>query len=120
MSPFEGFSCLFFASVRACGEYSTLCETCQYTEFSPDTLAALCRLVGFEGIRWTADTEVYGGAEALGFFQRRLEALLPALPNEALRVGFEQLTSALREKAIRVGGMEIPLYRLAAGKEAAE
>lgn len=87
-----------------------------YTEFSPSTLAALCRLVGFEEIEWMAETERYQGVAALDFFQRRLERLLPQLPNDNLRTGFRQWAMELREKAVQVGGMEIPFYRLTARK----
>lgn len=87
-----------------------------YTEFSPATLVALCRLVGFEAIEWTAETERYQSAAALDFFQRRLERLLPQLPNDNLRIGFLQWAMELREKAVQIGGMEIPFYRLTARK----
>lgn len=91
-----------------------------YTEFSPATLAALCRLVGFEEVEWAAETERYQGVEALDFFQQRLERLLPQLPNDNLRTGFRQWAVELREKAVQVGGMEIPFYRLTARRVAGQ
>jgi len=87
-----------------------------YTEFSPDTLSGLCRLVGFKDVRWTADTEMFKGAEVLAFFQKRLDTILPRLPNNHLQAGFAQIASNLQEKAVRTGGMEIPYYRLTARK----
>lgn len=52
------------------------------TEFAPDVLADLCRLVGFQDVRWTASSEVYEGVEVLSFFEQRLERLLAEMPNE--------------------------------------
>lgn len=87
-----------------------------YTEFSPVTLSDLCRLVGFKDVQWTADTEIFHGAEVLDFFQRRLDTILPKLPNKHLQSGFAQMASELREKTVRIGGMEIPFYQLTARK----
>jgi len=87
-----------------------------YTEFSPNTLAALCQLVGFEDVQWEADTNLLSSPTVLEFFQRRLEILLPWLPNDNLRTAFVQMASELQEKAVQAGGMEIPFYRLTARK----
>lgn len=89
---------------------------CPYTEFAPVTLADLCRLVGFEDVAWTLATEVYCGADVLSFFERRLGWLLPEMPNAELRAGFAVWAAALKQKAGRVGGMDVPIYRLTARK----
>jgi SAM-dependent methyltransferase len=86
-----------------------------YNELEPDTLAALCRLVGFHQAQWEPDTAHYG-PDSLDFFQARLDRLLPSLLNDEFRAGFAQWASALREQADQVGGMEVPFYRLAAQK----
>lgn len=86
-----------------------------YTEFAPETLAELCRLVGFEQVAWTADTAQYG-PEAMSFLRRRAERLLPRFLNKALRTGFEQWVSAIEEQANQAGGMQVPFYRMTAGK----
>lgn len=87
-----------------------------YTEFAPDMLADLCRSVGFRDVKWTASGEVYEGVEVLDFFEQRLERLLAEMPSKALRAGFRQWAVELKKKAERVGGMEIPYYRLTARK----
>jgi hypothetical protein len=58
------------------------------------------------------------GVEALDFFQKRLEALLPELPGESLAASFGELADRLRDEAAQAGGMEIPYYRLTARKNA--
>jgi hypothetical protein len=45
-----------------------------------------------------------------------LDALLPKLPNDALRAGFSRMAVDLTEQARQLGGMEIPYYRLTARK----
>ena len=85
-----------------------------YTEFAPEALAGLCRLAGFDHVEWEADSELFTGSDVLQFSQRRLDALLPRLPNDALRAGFERWAGDLWEAAARAGGMEVPFYRLAA------
>lgn len=89
-----------------------------YNEIAPEILAGLCRLAGFEEARWTAHTETYRDDRVLDFFQQRLDALLPQLPNEALRAGFTEWASMLHSKAVQVGAMEVPFYRLTAQKRA--
>ena len=85
-----------------------------YTEFAPATLADLCRLAGFDEIEWTAEMHLLQGGGALDFFQRRLDRLLPQLPNDRLRAGFAERAADHRATASRIGGMEIPFYRLTA------
>jgi hypothetical protein len=87
-----------------------------YAEFSPEDLAGMCRLAGFERIEWAADLFAYRGGDVLSFFRARLERLLPELPDDDLRAGFARCAAELQEKAARVGGMEVPFYRLAAQK----
>jgi ubiquinone/menaquinone biosynthesis C-methylase UbiE len=86
-----------------------------YNEIEPDTLAALCRLVGFYQVQWEPDTAHYG-PDALDFFQARLDRLLPNLLNDQFRAGFARWASTLHEQADRAGGMEVPFYRLTAQK----
>lgn len=86
-----------------------------FSEFAPDTLAQMCRIVGFD-VSWQADAEFIGGANVLDFFQRRLDRLLAALPDDTLRAGFARLAAELHEQARQAGGMEIPFYRLSARK----
>ncbi len=86
-----------------------------FAEFFPDTLSALCRLVGFENVEWTNHAERISDPNALDFFQRRLNALLPKLPNDDLRAGFRRMATDLQEQARQLG-MEIPYYRLTALK----
>jgi phospholipid N-methyltransferase len=85
-----------------------------YTEFAPDTLATLCALVGFREVGWIAATDAYQGDGVLDFFERRVERLLGAMPNESLQAGFAQWALALRETLKPIGGMEVPYYRLTA------
>ena len=87
-----------------------------YTEFAPDVLANLCRAVGFHDVTWKASTKVYEGAEALDFFERRLERLLDEMPSRALQTGFREWAVDLKKKAERVGGMEVPYCGLTARK----
>jgi SAM-dependent methyltransferase len=87
-----------------------------YNEVAPEVLASLCRLAGFENIEWTEHTEIYRDVEVLNFFQKRLDALLKEIPVERLRIGFIEIAMDLRNKAIQVGGMEVPFYRLVAQK----
>jgi ubiquinone/menaquinone biosynthesis C-methylase UbiE len=87
-----------------------------YNEIAPETLEGLCRIAGFEDVQWTAHAETFRGAGILDFFQKRLNALLPELSNESLRAGFTELAANLRDKAVQVGGMEVPFYRLTARK----
>jgi ubiquinone/menaquinone biosynthesis C-methylase UbiE len=82
-----------------------------FNEISPQVLEELCRLVGFEVIQSTAHTEFYP-PEALDFFQQRLDALLAELPDENIRFGFMEQARELHRRAVQVGGMEIPYYRL--------
>lgn len=89
-----------------------------YNEIAPEILAGLCRLAGFEGARWTAHTELYRDDRVLDFFQRRLDALLPQLPNDTLRAGLTEWASLLYKKVAQVGAMEVPFYRLTAQKNA--
>ena len=85
-----------------------------YTEFAPETLADLCRVVGFRGVEWSGASEVYEGVEGLGFFEQRLEKLLAQLPNDSLRVSFERQAALVRQQLEQVGWMEVPFYRLTA------
>jgi SAM-dependent methyltransferase len=85
-----------------------------FAEFAPETLAGLCRLAGLSHVEWEADSELLTGSDVLAFFQRRLDMLLPRLPNDALRAGFECWARELWERAASAGGMEVPYYRLAA------
>jgi SAM-dependent methyltransferase len=87
-----------------------------YHEIAPDVLEGLCRLAGFGDIQWIAYREMIDGVEALDFFQKRLEALLPELQGEKLAAGFGELAARLRDEAAQAGGMEIPYYRLTARK----
>jgi SAM-dependent methyltransferase len=87
-----------------------------FREFAPVTLAGLCRLVGFHTVEWEAASEEYQGVTALDFLEERVKKLLAEMPNEGLRAGVEQWAFQLREKAERVGGMEVPFYRLTAWK----
>ncbi len=87
-----------------------------FNEFAPDALAGLCRVVGFGRVEWEAATEEYQGVAALDFFEQRVERLLAEMPNEELRAGFERWAFELKEKTERVGGMEVPFYRLTALK----
>lgn len=87
-----------------------------YTEFLPETLAALCELAGFIYVGWTPEHVTVTDPAALDFFEQRIGRLLPALPNDDLRRGFEALARSVMEEAARAGGMEVPYYRLAAMK----
>ncbi len=87
-----------------------------FNELAPDILQDLCQLVGFTDIQRTTHAEFYREVEALDFFQRRLESLLPELPNENFRAAFIRQASDLRKKMLQVGGMEIPFYRVTARK----
>lgn len=90
-----------------------------YTEFSPETLSRLCSLTGYKSITWEEDLAKYP-PDALDFFYKRVLKLVPDLPNPSLRAGFQQWASELLAKAHRLGGMEIPYYRLVAWKPAAD
>lgn len=87
-----------------------------YNEIHPETLQGLCRLAGFEDVRWTQHTETYRGLHVLDFFQKRLNFLLPQIPDENIQTGLIRMAEALREKAERVGSMEVPFYKLSARK----
>jgi ubiquinone/menaquinone biosynthesis C-methylase UbiE len=89
-----------------------------YNEIAPETLAALCRLTGFKDVEWSMHSKIYADEDVLDFFQRRLECLLPELPNEHLRTGFFEMVEALQAKARDVCGMETPYYRLRGVKPA--
>ena len=54
--------------------------------------------------------------DVLDFFQKRLDPLLKAIPNENLRAGLTEMAVNLRVKAAEAGGMEIPFYQLVAQK----
>ncbi len=87
-----------------------------FSEFAPDVLARLCRLVGFQSVEWEAATSECQGVAALSFFEKRVNKLSVEMPNEGLRAGFEQWAFELREKAERAGGMDVLFYRLTARK----
>lgn len=89
-----------------------------FNEISPELLVRLCYLAGFKKVDWTAHSELYPGIEVLDFFQKRLNTLLKAIPNENLRCGFSEMAANLRMKATQAGGIEIPFYRLVAHKTA--
>lgn len=89
-----------------------------YNEIEPHTLASLCRLAGFQDVRWTAHTEVFHGDHVLDFFQQRLDALLAHIPDARLREGFAGLSERLHAKAHQVGEMEVPFYRLTGERRA--
>lgn len=101
---------------RALKSATILASGLPFAEFSPDTLSALCRLVGFEKVEWTKHAERLADPNVLDFFQRRFDALLPKLPSDDLRAGFSRMAAELKEQARQVGGMEIPYYRLTARK----
>jgi ubiquinone/menaquinone biosynthesis C-methylase UbiE len=90
-----------------------------YIEIAPEILARLCGFAGFKEINWTAHTEMYHDLDILNFFRKRLDDLLPELPNDDLRTGFVELAFNLINKATEVGGMEVPFYKLTAQKLAA-
>jgi SAM-dependent methyltransferase len=89
-----------------------------YNEIAPEVLADLCRLAGFEKVAWAADTSMYRGAKVLSFFLARLDGLLPEFANDDLRAGLTMSATELQKKAVHVGGMEVPYYRLTARKSA--
>jgi SAM-dependent methyltransferase len=94
----------------------TLTGGTPYQEMAPDDLQALCSQVGFVEIVWSHGTSYFSGGSALDFFRKRLDGLLPRLPNDNLRAGFSQLAGILQEQATRAGGMETPYYQLVARK----
>lgn len=89
-----------------------------YNEIEPITLERLCRLAGFEEVRWTAHSENYHDTKVLDFFRKRLDTLLPQLANESLRAGFSEMAMELHNRASQSqsGVMEVPFYRLIAQK----
>ncbi|HSO11440.1 MAG TPA: class I SAM-dependent methyltransferase [Anaerolineales bacterium] len=91
-----------------------------YNEIAPEVLTDLCHLIGFEKVEWTEEAEIYHEVEVLDFFQKRLKVLLKEIPDENLRAGFTEMAVNLRNKAVQVGGMEIPYYRFVAQKGNAE
>ena len=87
-----------------------------FHEFAPEVLADLCRLAGFEQVKWTEHTEMFKDSGVLDFFQRWLEPILQEMPLESLRAGFTEMAATLKKNAVQAGGMEIPFYRLEAQK----
>lgn len=85
-----------------------------YNEIAPEVLKSLCYLAGFESVEWTEYTELYRDVEVLDFFEKRLDVLLKEIPVESLRAGFTAMATDLQKKAVAVGGMETPFYRLVA------
>jgi len=87
-----------------------------YQEIAPQVLEAMCKLVGFQQVRWTADLSTFKEPDSLSFFRQRLKRLIPQLQNEELRSGFTELASTLGKKTEQAGGFEVPFYRLEARK----
>jgi len=89
-----------------------------FNEISPELLTDLCYLAGFERVSWVTGSAFYPHDQFLDFFQRRLDTILQAIPNENLRAGYMEMALNLRLKATQVGGLEVPFYRLVAQKVA--
>jgi 8-oxo-dGTP pyrophosphatase MutT (NUDIX family)/phospholipid N-methyltransferase len=87
-----------------------------YRELDPHDLSSLCRLLGFEQVCWQASTARLLPEEFLPFFQERFTRLAPSLPLDSLQAGFSEWAARLHARAMQLGGMEIPYYRLSARK----
>jgi ubiquinone/menaquinone biosynthesis C-methylase UbiE len=87
-----------------------------YNELQPETLAEICRVMGYKAVQWTSATTFYPGVESLDFFQARLKKYLRNIPNLQVNQGLNELASGLVQRAAQTGGMEIPYYCLSARK----
>jgi ubiquinone/menaquinone biosynthesis C-methylase UbiE len=93
-----------------------LANSPQYSEFQPKTLAEMCKITGFDQIEWQTDITLFQEENVLDFFHKRLNGLIPQLPNDALQMGFKEAAAKLDKEASQAGGMDIPFYRLSARK----
>jgi SAM-dependent methyltransferase len=88
-----------------------------YEEFSPENLADLCQMAGFQDTAWQPGISELPVPGALDFFFARIESWLPLMTEPVTAADFRNQAAALAVQLDRAGGMEIPYYRLRARKK---
>lgn len=84
-------------------------------EYEPDVLSAISELIGFEDVNLESGSK----RDSLDWLLPRMQMLdkrLAGLPNESLRSGFKAVMQEVRQRAEKIGHVEIPIYRIVARK----
>ncbi|MDT8717490.1 class I SAM-dependent methyltransferase [Clostridium sp. 19966] len=95
---------------------TTLLGEATYNEINPEVLIKILNILKYRNIQLDVETALFLGKDCLDFFMLRLNRNINAIENTKLTEGIKELAISLKEKALKIGGMEIPTYSIIAYK----
>lgn len=95
---------------------TTLLGKSTYNEMEPHVLKSILEILGFNNIRYETSVSKILGENCLDFFMLRVNNYIEELHDDDYIKCIQKISASLKNKAIQVGGMEIPSYILTAVK----
>lgn len=95
---------------------STLLGEATYNEIAPEILIKILKILKYKNIKLNAETASFQDEDCLDFFMRRIDRNISSIENMNIAEGIKELAISLKEKAVSIGGMEIPTYSIVAYK----